>query len=112
LGEARGASFGCCGRGGPGIFEVAPRKVKQAIVVTAQHKKRPSQKWFSRMLRVGGNRPARPADALGAGAYSCQEIPGSAHSPKGYDYVSARKLIDAVADAGRLLKLTGSDMSG
>jgi len=47
MGEARGAAIAAIAEAGLEIYEIAPRKVKQAIVVTARRKNPPSPKWFS-----------------------------------------------------------------
>jgi crossover junction endodeoxyribonuclease RuvC len=64
MGEARGASLFAAAEAGLEIFEIAPRKVKQAIVGYGAAQKLAVAKMVQRMLRLAEVPPADAADAL------------------------------------------------
>ena len=78
MGEARGAALATVAEAGVEIFEVAPRKVKQAIVGYGAAQKSAVSKMVQRMLRLAEPPSADAADALalalthaqGSGRYS------------------------------------------
>jgi crossover junction endodeoxyribonuclease RuvC len=64
MGEARGASLVAAAEGGCEIFEVAPRKMKQAIVGYGAAQKLAVAKMVQRMLGLAEAPEADAADAL------------------------------------------------
>lgn len=64
MGEARGASLVSAAEAGLEIFEMAPRKVKQAIVGYGAAQKSAVAKMVQRMLRLTEPPPPDAADAL------------------------------------------------
>jgi crossover junction endodeoxyribonuclease RuvC len=64
MGEARGASLAVVAEAGLDIFEVAPRKVKQAIVGYGGAQKLAVAKMVQRLLHLSEPPPADAADAL------------------------------------------------
>lgn len=64
MGEARGASLAAAGEGGLEIFEIAPRKVKQAIVGYGAAQKLAVSKMVQRMLHLAEEPEPDAADAL------------------------------------------------
>src|SRR6476620_1805274 len=64
MGEARGASLVAAAEAGLEIFEIAPRKVKQAIVGYGAAQKLAVAKMVQRMLRLTEPPPSDAADAL------------------------------------------------
>ena len=64
MGEARGASLAAAAEAGLEIFEIAPRKVKQAIVGYGAAQKLAVAKMVQRMLQLGEPPSSDAADAL------------------------------------------------
>jgi crossover junction endodeoxyribonuclease RuvC len=64
MGEARGASLVAAAEAGLEIFEIAPRKVKQAIVGYGAAQKLAVAKMVQRMLNLSEPPAADAADAL------------------------------------------------
>ena len=64
MGEARGAALVAAGEAGLEIFEIAPRKVKQAIVGYGAAQKLAVAKMVQRLLRLPEEPDADAADAL------------------------------------------------
>jgi crossover junction endodeoxyribonuclease RuvC len=64
MGEARGASLAAAAEAGLEIFEIAPRKVKQAIVGYGAAQKSAVAKMVQRMLQLAEPPAADAADAL------------------------------------------------
>lgn len=64
MGEARGAALSAIGEAGLEIYEVAPRKVKQAIVGYGAAQKIAVAKMVQRMLRLAETPAPDAADAL------------------------------------------------
>ena len=93
MGEARGAALAAIAEAGLEIYELAPRKVKQAIVGYGGAQKLAVAKMVQRMLRLsdaaraGCGRRAGAGAGLRAGAGPLQ-LPGSQEE---YDYLSARQ---------------------
>ena len=78
MGEARGAAIVAAGEAGLEIFEIAPRKVKQAIVGYGAAQKAAVAKMVQRMLSL----PAPPApDAADALALALAFAQGNGRSP-------------------------------
>jgi len=73
LGEARGAALAAIAREGLEIFEIAPRKVKQAIVGYGAAQKIAVAKMVQRMLRLSELPAADAADALALALAHAQE---------------------------------------
>jgi crossover junction endodeoxyribonuclease RuvC len=73
MGEARGAALVAAAEGGLEIFEIAPRKVKQAIVGYGAAQKVAVAKMVQRMLHLNEEPPADAADALALGLAFLQE---------------------------------------
>jgi crossover junction endodeoxyribonuclease RuvC len=65
MGQARGAALVAAAEGGLQIYEIAPRKVKQAIVGFGGAQKLAVAKMVQRMLRLPELPPPDAADALG-----------------------------------------------
>ena len=64
MGEARGASLAAVAEAGLEIFEIAPRKVKQAVVGYGAAQKSAVAKMVQRVLRLPAPPDADAADAL------------------------------------------------
>jgi crossover junction endodeoxyribonuclease RuvC len=64
MGEARGASLVAVAEAGLEVYEIAPRKVKQAIVGYGAAQKSAVAKMVQRMLRLAEAPPPDAADAL------------------------------------------------
>jgi crossover junction endodeoxyribonuclease RuvC len=73
MGEARGAALAVIAEAGLEIFEIAPRKVKQAIVGYGAAQKLAVAKMVQRMLRLSEAPPADAADALALALTHAQE---------------------------------------
>jgi crossover junction endodeoxyribonuclease RuvC len=73
LGEARGASLVAVAEAGLEIFEIAPRKVKQAIVGYGAAQKLAVAKMVQRMLRLAQPPEPDAADALALALTHAQE---------------------------------------
>lgn len=73
LGEARGAALAAIAEGGLEIYELAPRKVKQAIVGYGAAQKIAVAKMVQRMLRLAEVPPPDAADALALALAHAQE---------------------------------------
>ncbi|HTG45360.1 MAG TPA: crossover junction endodeoxyribonuclease RuvC, partial [Verrucomicrobiae bacterium] len=73
MGEARGAALASLAEQGLEIFEIAPRKVKQAIVGYGAAEKHAVAKMVQRMLQLGELPEADAADALALALAFAQE---------------------------------------
>jgi len=73
MGEARGAALSAIGEAGLEIYEVAPRKVKQAIVGYGAAQKIAVAKMVQRMLRLAETPAPDAADALALALTHAQE---------------------------------------
>lgn len=73
MGEARGASLVSAAEAGLEIFEIAPRKMKQAIVGYGAAQKPAVAKMVQRMLQVAEPLPPDDADALALALAFIQE---------------------------------------
>jgi len=73
MGEARGAALSAIGEAGLEIYEVAPRKVKQAIVGYGAAQKTAVAKMVQRMLRLAETPAPDAADALALALTHAQE---------------------------------------
>ena len=73
MGEARGASLAAAAEAGLEIFEIAPRKVKQAIVGYGAAQKLAVAKMVQRMLQLKETPAADAADALALALAYAQE---------------------------------------
>jgi crossover junction endodeoxyribonuclease RuvC len=73
MGEARGASLVAAAEAGLEIFEMAPRKVKQAIVGYGAAQKSAVAKMVQRMLRLAEPPAPDAADALALALTFIQE---------------------------------------
>jgi crossover junction endodeoxyribonuclease RuvC len=73
MGEARGASLVAVAEAGMEIYEIAPRKVKQAIVGYGAAQKTAVAKMVQRMLRLSVPPPPDAADALALALTYAQE---------------------------------------
>jgi crossover junction endodeoxyribonuclease RuvC len=83
LGEARGAAMAVIAEGGIEIYELAPRKVKQAIVGYGAAQKIAVAKMVQRMLRLPELPAPDAADALALALAHAQENGRySLHAPK------------------------------
>ena len=83
MGEARGASLAAAAEAGLEIFEIAPRKVKLAIVGYGAAQKHAVAKMVQRMLQLAETPSADAADALAlALAYAQETGRYSLASPK------------------------------
>jgi len=83
MGEARGASLVAVAEAGLEIYEIAPRKVKQAIVGYGAAQKVAVAKMVQRLLRLGRLPEADAADALAlALAHAQQNARYSLSAPK------------------------------
>ena len=81
MGEARGASLLAAAEAGLEIFEVAPRKVKQAIVGYGAAQKTAVAKMVQRMLRLPQPPAPDAADALALALTHAQENSGFSLTP-------------------------------
>jgi crossover junction endodeoxyribonuclease RuvC len=83
MGEARGAALAAVAEAGLEIFEIAPRKVKQAIVGYGAAQKLAVAKMVQRLLRLTALPEPDAADALAlALAYAQEAGRYSLTSPK------------------------------
>ncbi len=73
MGEARGASLAAAAEAGLEIFEIAPRKVKQAIVGYGAAQKHAVAKMVQRMLQLSEPPTSDAADALALALAFAQE---------------------------------------
>lgn len=73
MGEARGAALATIAESGLEIYEIAPRKVKQAIVGYGAAQKLAVAKMVQRMLRLAAPPAADAADALALALAHAQE---------------------------------------
>ncbi len=73
MGEARGAALATVAEAGLGVYEIAPRKVKQAIVGYGAAQKLAVAKMVQRMLRLPEQPAADAADALALALAFAQE---------------------------------------
>ena len=73
MGEARGASLVAAAEAGLEIYEIAPRKVKQAIVGYGAAQKSAVGKMVQRMLRLPEPPAPDAADALALALTHAQE---------------------------------------
>ncbi len=73
MGEARGAALAAVAEAGLEIFELAPRKVKQAIVGYGAAQKLAVAKMVQRMLRLPEPPAPDAADALALALAHAQE---------------------------------------
>jgi crossover junction endodeoxyribonuclease RuvC len=73
LGEARGAALATVAEAGLEIYEMAPRKVKQAIVGYGAAQKIAVAKMVQRMLHLAETPPPDAADALALALVHSQE---------------------------------------
>jgi crossover junction endodeoxyribonuclease RuvC len=74
MGEARGAALAMIAEAGLEIYEIAPRKVKQAIVGYGAAQKLAVAKMVQRMLRLTETPDPDAADALALALAHAQEI--------------------------------------
>ena len=81
MGEARGASLVAAAEAGLEIFEVAPRKVKQAIVGYGAAQKSAVAKMVQHMLRLAEPPAPDAADALALALTHAQEGAGLSLNP-------------------------------
>jgi crossover junction endodeoxyribonuclease RuvC len=73
MGEARGAALAAIAKSGIEIFEIAPRKVKQAIVGYGAAQKSAVAKMVQRMLNLSEPPAPDAADALALALAHAQE---------------------------------------
>jgi crossover junction endodeoxyribonuclease RuvC len=73
MGEARGAALAAVAEAGLEIYEMAPRKVKQAIVGYGAAQKLAVAKMVQRLLRLPEPPEPDAADALALALAHCQE---------------------------------------
>jgi crossover junction endodeoxyribonuclease RuvC len=73
MGEARGAALYAAAEGGLEIYEIAPRKVKQAIVGYGAAQKTAVAKMVQRMLQLSEEPSSDAADALALALAFAQE---------------------------------------
>lgn len=73
MGEARGAALAAMGEAGLDVFEIAPRKVKQALVGYGAAQKIAVAKMVQRLLCLKELPPADAADALAVAIAHSQE---------------------------------------
>jgi crossover junction endodeoxyribonuclease RuvC len=85
MGEARGAALAAIAEAGLDIYEIAPRKVKQAIVGYGAAQKLAVAKMVQRMLRLSAPPESDAADALALALTHAQES-------RGYSFSPARKI--------------------
>ena len=81
MGEARGASLAVVAEAGLAIYEIAPRKVKQAIVGYGAAQKFAVAKMVQRLLRLPEPPQADAADALALALAHAQDAGGYNLSP-------------------------------
>ena len=74
MGEARGASLVAVGEAGLEVFEIATRKVKQAIVGYGAAQKIAVAKMVQRLLRLAAAPAPDAADALALAVTYAQEL--------------------------------------
>lgn len=82
MGEARGAALSAIGEAGLEIYEIAPRKVKQAIVGYGAAQKIAVAKMVQRMLRLAETPAPDAADALALALAHAQENGRYSLSPR------------------------------
>jgi crossover junction endodeoxyribonuclease RuvC len=82
MGEARGAALSAIGEAGLEIYELAPRKVKQAIVGYGAAQKIAVAKMVQRMLRLAETPAPDAADALALALTHAQENGRYSLSPR------------------------------
>jgi len=83
MGEARGAALATVAEAGLEIFEIAPRKMKQAIVGYGAAGKDAVARMVQRMLRLDGLPDPDAADALALALAHAQTSTGTGlHSPR------------------------------
>lgn len=82
LGEARGAALSMMAEAGLPVFEIAPRKVKLAIVGFGAAQKMAVAKMVQRMLALPEAPEADVADALALALAFAQESRGAARRPR------------------------------
>lgn len=82
MGEARGASLATIAEAGLEIFEIAPRRVKQAIVGYGAAQKTAVAKMVMRMLRLSALPPPDAADALALALAHGHECSGYSLAPR------------------------------
>jgi crossover junction endodeoxyribonuclease RuvC len=82
MGEARGAALSVIGEAGLEIYELAPRKVKQAIVGYGAAQKIAVAKMVQRMLRLAETPALDAADALALALAHAQESGRHGLSPR------------------------------
>ena len=75
LGEARGAALAAVAEAGLEIFEIAPRKAKQAIVGYGAARKEAVAKMIQRLLGLAELPPTDAADALALALTHAQQAP-------------------------------------
>lgn len=80
MGEARGAALAVIGEAGLEIYEIAPRKVKQAIVGYGAAQKLAVAKMVQRMLQLDELPDADAADALALALVQAQTLERSRYS--------------------------------
>jgi crossover junction endodeoxyribonuclease RuvC len=83
MGEARGAALAVLGEAGLEIYEIAPRKVKQAIVGYGAAQKLAVAKMVQRMLQLAELPAADAADALALALAQAQLLERSRYSLTG-----------------------------
>lgn len=81
LGEARGAALAALAEGGLTIYEIAPRKVKQAIVGYGAAQKTAVARMVQRMLHLSEPPAPDAADALALALAFAQEQAGYSLNP-------------------------------
>ena len=81
MGEARGASLVIAAEAGMEIFEIAPRKVKQAVVGYGAAQKSAVAKMVQRMLHLAEPPAPDAADALALALTYAQETGRFSHTP-------------------------------
>jgi crossover junction endodeoxyribonuclease RuvC len=81
MGEARGAAMAAIAETGIEIFEIAPRKVKQAIVGYGAAQKLAVAKMVQRMLNLAELPAPDAADALALALVHAQENPRHNFTP-------------------------------
>ena len=82
MGEARGASLATIAEAGLEIFEIAPRRVKQAIVGYGAAQKTAVAKMVMRMLQLSAPPPPDAADALALALAHGHECSGYSLAPR------------------------------
>jgi crossover junction endodeoxyribonuclease RuvC len=74
MGEARGAALAAIAEAGLEIYEIAPRKVKQAMVGYGAAQKLAVAKMVERLLHLNEPPPPDAADALALALTHLQEV--------------------------------------